>query len=159
MLEMHTHILQIFETRFDCCDDKIYLMKKELKSCTFIGYNIKQTYLLESCLFSIYNVDAQTKVRKISQMSTSNDSGYNDKGDSESLHDIQARSSVSMHGRSDFFLHKYIIINSNSYFQKNLGIRTVLINCTYCLRVTCTSYNEAVNQTYISKCNSNIMSN
>ena len=50
-------------------------------------------------LYGFILLDSPAKVRKISNISSSNDSGYNDKGEERSLQEITVRSCESLHGK------------------------------------------------------------
>ena len=52
-----------------------------------------------SSLYCFILLDSPAKVRKISNISSSNDSGYNDKGEERSLQEITVRSCESLHGK------------------------------------------------------------
>ena len=61
------------------------------------GYTGK--YPIYIWLYCFLLLDSQAKIRKISNISSSNDSGYNDKGEERSLQEITVRSCESLHGK------------------------------------------------------------
>ena len=66
----------------------------------------------------VISSDAFSKIRKISNISNSNDSGYNDRGDIESLQEIMVRSCGSIMGE---------VLYKHDTHDSCIGFRLILI--------------------------------